>query len=646
MSNNRSYVKAANAAGTPGASIDWVEHTAPSTINVFFAAGGSSVYDPAFGEFYTAVAWDKVELAAAKNAFQNYSDVANVKFNYVSSIEQADFVMVQSPDEENLGHFAPGGGLIEYNGALYDVDGLGVFSTDDNRDGVEGGAGDSWTHPNLQKGGYGYITLIHEIGHGMGLAHPHDDGGGSEVMHGVDAPFDDLGDFSLNQGINTIMSYNDGWRTADHVGPREVAPDTFGYGWQGSLMALDIAVLQEKYGANTSFNTGDNTYVLPEKNASGTYYSSIWDAGGKDTIIHNGSSRAVIDLGAATLDYSWKGGGPVSYADGIYGGFTIANGAVIEIAIGGSGNDKLIGNGAANVLNGRGGADIMRGLGGSDTYYVNNSNDLVDERNGNGSDTVAASIDYALDNSKLLGTVENLVLIGNAEKGVGNALNNTITGSTQSNWLDGAGGDDRMIGLGGNDTYTVNTKTDVVSEIAGSGVDTVRSGVSFSLANTTTVLGAVENLTLINTASSAIGNALNNRLIGNARDNWMKGGLGADTLTGGQGADTFVFESLTDSGPRASLRDTITDFRPADEDRIDLSAIDARLGNAVNNAFSFLSKEGAAFTNKAGQLRFDQTTEDSVRITLIEGDVDGDGKADFQIELTGRINLVASDFVL
>ena len=61
------------------------------------------------------------------------------------------------------------------------------------------------------------------------------------------------------------------------------------------------------------------------------------------------------------------GGGFVSYAYGIYGGFTIANGVVIENATSGGGNDTLVGNAAANVLNGGAGADRMTGGAGKDT---------------------------------------------------------------------------------------------------------------------------------------------------------------------------------------------------------------------------------------------------------------------------------------
>ena len=137
--------------------------------------------------------------------------------------------------------------------------------------------GDGWTASGLQAGGTGFITLVHEIGHGLGLAHPHDNGGGSARFPGVGSAFGDYGDNNLNQGIFTTMSYNDGWPT----GPPGLPPGN-DYGWQSGPMAFDIAAIQYLYGANMSYRTGHDTYVLPDVNAPGTFWNCIWDAGGTD----------------------------------------------------------------------------------------------------------------------------------------------------------------------------------------------------------------------------------------------------------------------------------------------------------------------------------------------------------------------------
>jgi Ca2+-binding RTX toxin-like protein len=132
------------------------------------------------------------------------------------------------------------------------------------------------------------------------------------------------------------------------------------------MSAFDIALLQQKYGANLNFAAGDTVYVLPTENEAGTFWTTIWDAGGIDSIVHNGTDRAIIDLTAATLDYSPTGGGVASFVDGVFGGYTIANGVVIENAQGGSGNDVIIGNSAGNRLSGGAGDDVISGGGGFD----------------------------------------------------------------------------------------------------------------------------------------------------------------------------------------------------------------------------------------------------------------------------------------
>jgi serralysin len=283
----------------------------------------------------------------------------------------------------------------------YQDEGVAQFNSADER----------WSAQMLQQGGFSFVTLIHEFGHGMGLAHPHDTGGGSSVMPGVQTngvPGDDggAGTYGLNQGIYTMMSYNDGWESSPY-GSAETNNE--GFGWLGSLMALDIAVIQDKYGVNEDWATGNDTYVLKDVNEAavyidsatgqpaqhdatnqattrdgyyqgqGTYYSSIWDAGGIDEIVYNGARDSNIDLRPATLKYEAGGGGWVSYAFGIYGGFTVANGATIENARSGSGNDKLTGNAVDNILDAGAGNDNLYLWfgGGNDTALGGTGNDNI-----------------------------------------------------------------------------------------------------------------------------------------------------------------------------------------------------------------------------------------------------------------------------
>lgn len=101
---------------------------------------------------------------------------------------------------------------------------------------------------------------------------------------------------------------------------------------------------------------------------TGTEYHTIWDTGGTDTIHYAGSRNVEIDLRAATLQQG-DGAlavGVVSSAHQIYGGYTIANGVVIENTVAGSGNDTLTGNAADNTFTGGLGKDTMHGGEGSD----------------------------------------------------------------------------------------------------------------------------------------------------------------------------------------------------------------------------------------------------------------------------------------
>ena len=118
----------------------------------------------------------------------------------------------------------------------------------------------------------------------------------------------------------------------------------------------------------------------------------------------------------------------------------------------------------------------------------------------------------------------------------------------------------------------------------------------------------------------------------------MTGGAGADSLTGGAGNDVFIYTKISDSGITAATRDTIQDFTQG-QDKIDLSAINAIAGTA-NSAFTLIGLQN--FHHVAGELRESLT----VAGTVVKGDVNGDGVADFAILLKGNIFLAGGDFIL
>lgn len=310
--------------------------------------------------------------------------------------------------------------------------------------------------------------------------------------------------------------------------------------------------------------------------------------------------------------------------------------------------DYLRGYAGNDTLDGGAGADTMEGGTGDDTYHVDHAGDLVIERAAGGRDLVFASVSYRLPQH-----VENLALTGTANiNATGNNLANRLAGNSGNNILDGGLGADTMTGGRGNDTYRV-TAGDVVIEQAGGGIDTVISAIRWTLP------AHVEHLNLIGTADIAgTGNALGNRIAGNAGNNVLSGGAGNDTLlggagndrliggpgadrlSGGLGADVFAFRFTTDSRPLAAARDVIVDFNRTQGDRIDLSAIDANTIRPGNQAFSFIGSTD--FSGRAGELRTIALNGN----LFVNGDVDGDGLADFSLQVNIAGALFAGDFIL
>ena len=440
------------------------------------------------------VSWLIPEQNAFNNALQLYENICNINFvqtSYTSNYSaQSNIVFYLVPASYFGGDQVLG--MFEVPDASY-TSNYGYFNYQNT----------SWS--NLNQGSYGFITIIHELGHGLGLAHPHDGGSepGASTFPGVTSS-SSTGTYGLNQGIFTVMTYVDGWDLQPAI--------SYNYGWQGTPMAFDIAALQAIYGVNTSYQTGSNTYSLPTSNGAGTYWSCIWDAGGLDTISNAGSSSAcTINLNAAPLT-GQNAGGYVSWIPGVIGGFTIANGVVIENAVGGSGDDSLTGNSGNNILNGGAGIDTLIGGAGDDTYVVDSTTDTITELSGGGTDTVQSSVTYTLAVTALA-NVENLTLTGTGViNGIGNALDNILTGNSGNNILNGGAGIDTLIGGAGKDSLT-----------GGSGADTfvfgniLESGITPLTQDTITDFSFVQGDKIDLT--------------------------GIDAMTGGSPNDTFVFSN-------------------------------------------------------------------------------------------------------
>nr|WP_321979751.1 polysaccharide lyase family 7 protein [uncultured Cohaesibacter sp.] len=262
---------------------------------------------------------------------------------------------------------------------------------------------------------------------------------------------------------------------------------------------------------------------------------------------------------------------------------------------GDSSNDRLYGTSDDDMISGLGGKDRILGEDGDDTIYGGDGQDKI--FGGDGDDTIYGGADK----DRLLG-----------ENG-----NDTIYGDGGNDKLYGEEGDDLLHGGSGNDRIN-----------AGEGDDTLYGGVGKD-----DLRGGQGDDTLY-------GGDGDDKLFGHSGDDVLVGREGADTLIGSSGADKFVLESIDDSTVDVSGRDLFKDFDLTEGDIIDLSTIDANSTVSGDQAFSFIGEN--AFSGVAGELR----TEVDGSIQTILGDVDGDGDADFAVDVRTSDHLLSGDFSL
>lgn len=543
----------------------------------------------------SGVAWNTTNLTysfptAASNYGVGYSDpapsdgfqalssdqqnVVRYALGLVSQYTDLTFTEVTETDSSHA--------TLRFSGSAYPSTSYAYYPADTDS------AGDAF-YGNIRndaptKAGYEFDTIMHEIGHTLGLKHGQDDDG----THGV-LPS------NHNSTEWSIMDYH------SYVGADLFYRNPEGSGNQ-TYMVDDISALQYMYGANFNTHSENTVYtwspttgeefingVGQGASSTDTVYEAIWDGNGTDTYnLSNYTTNLSINLNPG--NWSTFSSDQLAYLDssdsGIRAPGNIDNAneynndprSLIENAIGGSGNDVIVGNSAANTLNGGdgndnlnggagndtlkggigndtlnggGGTDALIGGAGDDTYIVNAAGATITENLNAGTDLVKTT----LSSFTLGANLENLTYTGTGNfVGTGNTLANIITGHGGNDTLNGGGGADTLIGANGNDTYIVGNAGVTITEAANGGTDTVKTSLS-----TFTLITNLENLVYTGTAAfKGTGNAAANSITGGAGADTLKGLGGADHLTGGGGNDIFYYGSAADSTGKP--HDTVTDF--------------------------------------------------------------------------------------
>ncbi len=575
----------------------------PTIITYSFATSAPSYLADVDGFTASTVssfqAFNAAEQAQARAAMAEWSAASGVVFVEVAggkgdlNFQNVDFNTTSGPS------YAGAGGVAFYPFGDWDYFSAPYFSGDLDA------SGDVFMNTRLRAGDgtVNYGTLLHEIGHALGLKHP------TESVYGA---FGDLHDEVLasDDPALTIMASSGDTVGGDH------------------LRQLDKDAIAHIYG----------------------------DSGGR---VVTGTAAGVLDDG---ISWRWDAANETLRQVGTSGNDAIRGSSVADVIVGGIGNDSLFGHSGADRLDGGAGADnldggagvdTMSGGAGDDVYFVSATGDRIAEAVNGGDDAVYAHASYTLSANieRLYLTGENLVGRGSASGNVlfGDGSHKTVlygfggadylVGGSANDALNGGGDGDSMFGGAGDDIYTVDDFDDYIFDAAGEGTDVVNVYASWDAYSGS----ETETIRIMTNAGLSIS--------GTDTANVMLGGGGADTisgdsafadtsvsssdrLTGGARADVFLFRHLSDS-PGGAAIDRITDFAEG-VDKISLAGVADSTGVALHYSAS------STFSGAAGEVH----ARIVGGLTYVELDTDGDAAFDMRIRLDGVHSLGSGDFLL
>ena len=344
-------------------------------------------------------------------------------------------------------------------------------------------AGDIWLFKDAARDAFTpseswyYFAFLHELGHALGLKHPHEALVANEIT--LEA--------RLDQANYTIMSYNEpNWGWYDTPG-RAADIWTISNGPQ----VLDIHALQFLYGANNEYNSANTIYTFdPTKPVS----LAIWDSDGTD-LLDFSQMEVGITLSLLPGSYSTAPIRNWHPVDNI----GIAHGSIIENAYGSNANDVIYGNDANNLISGGSGDDVIYGAngddvfdaeatmrGGSDTFYGGPGDDTyyLDAK-----DTAVELGDEGIDTIILL-TSTNFLMPDNIERiSIAHTENTVILGNALDNIICGGAGSDVLTGGSGADIFLVHEKMgdDIITDFnptEGDHIEYMREELDFTYAQT------------------------------------------------------------------------------------------------------------------------------------------------------------------